>query len=306
MKPKGRLSEACSAFVQTPKVQDSEALARAAAEQFPYHGFIFRELAELGEELRLREVKVVSFHPSNLSPLLDLLPSPDIFVAGDLAVNWALLQSLGAENLIAGSYPRALHHLLHRRTWQATRRELAASGEVNTWPVFVKPCSFRIFDNVRFRGRIIETPNALDSLHSSLSNEPFFCSEVVGWLSEYRCYVLHSRILGIHPYRVAGVPVYRVACAQLEALAPELRPAENFVQVAIQRLDDAGQSVAGYCLDFGLSTLGEMSLIEMNDGLALLNYGISAADHLDLHMARWRELMEVCASDASADRRRPD
>jgi len=293
MKPSDRPGEAHLAFVQTPNAADLDLLAEAEAGDVP-HGFMFQELAELQEELKLRAVETVPFHPSDLGAVQDSLPSPDVFVACDLGVGWRLLEKLGIENRMAGSYPSALSDLFHRRTWQAPRQELAASRQIGLQPVFVKPCRFRAFENCRFSGRIVETLAALDAVHPSLAQEPFFCSEVVGWLSEYRCYILRSRILGIHPYRIAGVPVYRLDCSQLEALKPELRPAGDFVQLAIQRLEEAGQSVAGYCLDFGLTSLGEMSFIEMNDGLALANYGISSADYLDLHMARWRELMEEC------------
>ncbi|MBV8820231.1 MAG: hypothetical protein JO022_17855 [Acidobacteriaceae bacterium] len=72
---------------------------------------------------------------------------------------------------------------------------------------------------------------------------------------------------------------------------PEIRPTEHMVEQVVKRLDNAGQSVAGYCLDFGLIAFGEMSLIEMNDGIALTNYGISPADYLNLHLMRWQELV---------------
>jgi hypothetical protein len=198
---------------------------------------------------------------------------------------------MGLHEQITPSYPDALHGLLHRRHWQASGRDLARSIAEAGAPVFVKPRRVRAFDDMRFRGKVIGHVGALGALHPSLHDEPFFCSEVVGWLSEYRCYVMHSRILGIHPYRIAGAAVSRLDCAQREALAPQLRPTEAFVPAALRRLDAMGQSVAGYALDFGLSTHAEMSLIEMNDGLALANNGLPVVAYLDLHRARWRELM---------------
>ena len=129
-----------------------------------------------------------------------------------------------------------------------------------------------------------------------MEGQLFFCSEPVEWVTEYRCYVVHSRILGIHPYAVGGLPVYRLDCSELERLKPDVRPSMELVRSAIERLEQAEQSVSGYCLDFGLASTGKMSLIEMNDGLALLNYGLSADAYLDLHVARWQELMEMCAA----------
>lgn len=279
------------AFVQTPNAHDLQRLAAKSADGSPGSGLILREFAEQRQELERRGVPVEPFHPSAMTSLCAQLPSPTVFVAADLGVTWALLQAMGLHERITPSYPDALDGLLHRHHWQVSGRDLARSVAQAGVPVFVKPLRVRTFDGMRFRGTVIEHVGALGALHPSLHDEPFFCSEVVGWLSEYRCYVMHSRILGIHPYRIAGAAVSRLDCAQLEALAPQLRPSEAFVRAAIRRLDAMGQSVAGYALDFGLSTHAEMSLIEMNDGLALANNGLPVAAYLDLHRARWRELM---------------
>lgn len=279
------------AFVQTPDAHDRQRLAAESADGRPRSGSILRELIEQREELERRGVPIEPFHPSAMPMLCTRLPSSAMFVAADLGVTWSLLEAMGLHERITPSYPDALDGLLHRRHWQVSGRDLARSIAEAGAPVFVKPGRVCAFDGMRLRGKVIEHAGALGALHPSLHDEPFFCSEVVGWLSEYRCYVMQSRILGIHPYRIAGAPVSRLDCAQLEALAPQLRPSEPFVQAAIRRLDAMGQSVAGYALDFGLSTHAEMSLIEMNDGLALTNNGLPVAAHLDLHCARWRELM---------------
>lgn len=279
------------AFVQTPDAHDLQRLAAASDDGGPCPGSIILELAEQRQELERRGVSVEPFHPTAMAALRARLPSDAVFVAADLGVSWALLQAVGVQDRIVPSYPSALEGLLHRRHWQVCGRDLARSIAGQGAPVFVKPRRARAFDGMRFRGSVIERADQLGTLHPSLHDEPFFCSEVVGWLSEYRCYVMHSRILGIHPYRIAGAAVPRLDCTQLEALVPQLRPADAFVQAAIRLLDAAGQSVAGYALDFGLSTHAGMSLIEMNDGLALGNYGLPAAAYLDLHHARWHELM---------------
>jgi hypothetical protein len=130
---------------------------------------------------------------------------------------------------------------------------------------------------------------ALQSLPADLHDERLFCSEVVEWMSEYRCYILGSRILGIHRYFIRLPDGWEPQ--ELELALDELRPTEEWIRTAVQRLDSARQAVAGYCLDIGLIAFGRMSLVEMNDGLALTNYGLSPSDYLDLHLARWQELL---------------
>jgi hypothetical protein len=278
-------------------VQTPDAAERQRLEARPHAGSILREIEEQQAELQRRRVPIEPFHPSAWAALCGRLPSTQVFVAADLGVSWSLLRALGLQERIAGSYPDALDGLLHRRRWTVAGRDLAASLADAAAPVFVKPRRPCMFDGARWRGRVVESAQALGTLHPSLLDEPFFCSEALAWLSEYRCYVMHSRILGIHAYRIGGARVSRIDCTQLEAIAPQLRPTEAFVQEAVRRLDESGQSVAGYALDIGLHGGGEMALIEMNDGLALANYGLRASDHLDLHWARWHELMAAASSE---------
>ncbi|MGE7413871.1 ATP-grasp domain-containing protein [Methylobacterium tarhaniae] len=277
-----------TAYVQTPNEDDLVRWA-AAPETAPGDGSILRDLREHHAVLAQRGVPVVPLHPSDLRDLEGRLPSDEVFVSADLGVCWRLLDALGRTGRIVGSYPASLEPYLHRRWWLAKGEALASPTADG--PVFVKPCRPRIVGAKRLRGRVVPSLRSLGPLPPVLDTEWFFCSEPVGWYSEYRCYVLHSRLLGIHPYRILGAGVSRVDCRQVEDLLPGLRPTDALLGEMIARLDAAGQSVAGYALDVGLTDRGDMALIEMNDGFALANNGLAPPDHLDLHCARWRELM---------------
>ncbi|MDY7014869.1 MAG: ATP-grasp domain-containing protein [Cyanobacteriota bacterium] len=84
-----------------------------------------------------------------------------------------------------------------------------------------------------------------------------------------------SRIVGIHRY--SGAPSAKVD--------------EFVVEDAVCCLDKAGESVAGYSLDFGVLETGETALVEMNDGFSLGNYGLADGKYTDLILARWKELL---------------
>lgn len=95
-------------------------------------------------------------------------------------------------------------------------------------------------------------------------------------MSEYRAYIIHSQILGIYCYE--GNPEFAIA--------------RSAIIEAIKLLDEAGESLAGYSLDFGILETGETALIEMNEGFALGNYGLSDDSYADLVLARWEELID--------------
>jgi ATP-grasp domain, R2K clade family 2 len=63
------------------------------------------------------------------------------------------------------------------------------------------------------------------------------------------------------------------------------------VQRAIQALDLAGESYAGYAIDFGVLATGETALVEMNDGFGIGAYQIDSKNYTDLIWARWEQLL---------------
>jgi hypothetical protein len=150
-------------------------------------------------------------------------------------------------------------------------------------PIFV--------DGHKVQASIVGRVEELGSLPAEFQGESFIWSEPVEWRSEYRCYVLDSQILGIE-WSFLRVPRGSDP-SDVERRTPEVRPPIAIVEGAIRRLDEAGESVAGYCLDFGLTAQGDMVLVEMNDALALTNYGLDIGPYVDLHVSRWRQLAGV-------------
>ncbi len=228
-------------------------------------------------------------------PELGGLRPAEMFVFAGLAMMWRWLQRFGWQARLARSYPAALEGLLNRRTWRGTPAALLAGPAASVTPVFVKTCRPCFPDGERFDGQVWPSLDRLTELHPALREELFLCSEPVAFVSEYRCYVLNGRVLGVHAYQLLGVFCGPVDGSDLERHMPEVRPTPDFLADAVARLAASGEAPAGYALDFGLMAYGRMSLVELNDAISLTNYGLSDADLLDLHLARWQELAHAGA-----------
>ena len=113
-------------------------------------------------------------------------------------------------------------------------------------------------------------------LHGISRKSTLLCSDVVNWLSEFRVYVVHGKILHIAHY--SGDKA--------------ITPSESVINEAIRQLIEAGEAFDGFCIDFGVLSSGETALIEMNDGYAIGAYpGLGCTVYGDLIFARWKQLV---------------
>ena len=240
------------------------------------------ELVAVRQELQRRGVEVQDFRADEVKDGLRLALARSAFVAGDLMVMWQLLRFLNLEHRLLATIPEPLTDLLHRQVWVGTIDAIRRQSPPAESPLFVKPRYLKPFSGKRFKGQVLASLEAVEATTWVPRGEEFVCSEVVRWVSEYRAYVCDSKIAGLHQY-MPGI-------TGLDEMFPEMKPDLAIVEEAIRRLDGAGLSVAGYCLDFGRLDTGQTALVEANDGFALTNYGLSAADYTDLHLARWQEI----------------
>jgi ATP-grasp domain, R2K clade family 2 len=192
-------------------------------------------------------------------------------VAGEVPVVIGALRQLGIEPPIPNDYPVSLQPLLYRRVWTSTVRRLINDlYEGSGRTVFAKP-SDRL---KRFTGHVFASSDDVIYLEGASRSTPIFCAEVVDWVSEYRCYVIRGEIVGIRHY--GGNPAVGVD--------------EAVIARAIRNLESAGESTAGYALDFGVLADGRIALVEWNDGFSLGSYGLESGLYADLILARWLEL----------------
>ena len=203
------------------------------------------------------------------------------------------------------SYPEALRPFMKRRIWTTRVGSLVrdVSCELLTLPIFVKPAG----DTKRFTGFVLKSFHDLYNIQHLPPCLAVYVSEVVEWESEWRVFVLHSKVVGIRCYRAEGQDFAYTTNDPQNAHALTgyngPRPDRAIVQAAVEALEASSspQATAGYSLDFGvLTTPGNTqsrtqtrtTLVEWNDGFALGAYGLDDALYTDLLLARWSDLQK--------------
>ncbi|BAT51848.1 hypothetical protein NOS3756_07780 [Nostoc sp. NIES-3756] len=225
----------------------------------------------VSEELTARGISITFYTQKRIHRRQLALDNKSL-VVGDMPCILGAIKQLGIPEPEPNDYPASLKNFMHRRTWTSSLEQLEIELRNGRYvPIFAKPATRR----KRFTGCVFESEYDLCRVYGVSRQEPLLCSEVVSWLSEYRVYVVHSQIRSIDHYH--GNPnvlldIEKVLCA-------------------IQALDDAGESYAGYAIDFGVLDSGETALVEMNDGFAIGAYKIDQKNYTDMILARWEELL---------------
>lgn len=171
-------------------------------------------------------------------------------------------------------YPDELLKYLGRKIWQTKMNEV--NNNPDCWPVFVKP-----IEDKQFTGVVVRSPKDLIGCGIQGVNQDVYCSEIVKFEAEWRCFVRYGHILSVRPYKGDWRKHY------------DYKVIENAVK-------DFTSAPVGYAIDFGLTDDGRTLLIEVNDGYALGCYGLFYIDYAKLLSARWAELTETedeCAFD---------
>lgn len=199
----------------------------------------------------------------SVNGIVDLQPT-SLVVGSLLDIRDALI-SLGIEPPKPIDYPVELHRFLGRKIW---RSRIDVLTESNEWGIFIKPAD----RCKKFTGRAIDHSHDLIKCGDlSDSAEEVWCSELVNFVAEWRCFIRYDRILGVHQYtgdwRVAFDPQVIESAVAAYTSAP-----------------------AGYAIDFGVTDTGETLVVEVNDGYALGAYGLPPIFYAQLLSARWAEL----------------
>lgn len=176
------------------------------------------------------------------------------------------LEILGIEkNQGEIDYPDSLSAYFGRKIWTTTIQELFENNQ--NWNVFVKPKDI----TKKFSGKIVKNYKDFIGLMEEDSNTNVWCSEIVNFRTEWRCFIRYGEILDIRQYKGAWD-------SKLDL---------NVINNAIHDFIDAP---AAYGLDFGIDPDGNMKLVEINDGHSLGTYGISPVNYAKFLSARWSQL----------------
>ena len=161
-------------------------------------------------------------------------------------------------------YPEELTAYLGRKVWKSRLSVIANNPE--NWNVFIKPV-----EDKKFTGIVVRSTKDLVGCGTYGDDPEIFCSEIVKFVAEWRCFVRFGNILDVRRYRGDW----------------RLHFDSGVVQEIVDQFNTAPK---GYSVDIGLTDKGETLLIEVNDGYALGHYGLNSLDYAKLLSARWSEL----------------
>jgi len=161
-------------------------------------------------------------------------------------------------------YPSELKEFLGRKIWSSSLYSILK--EPQSWNIFIKPAK-----NVKeFVGFALKSKEDLVGRNLPEKDTWIWCSELMDFESEWRCFVCYGEILDLRRYKGRW----------------DLMPDPEVIQNAVKKYKNSPKA---YSLDFGISS-GNTFLVEANDGFALAPYGLAAKDYARFLSARWSEL----------------
>jgi hypothetical protein len=192
--------------------------------------------------------------------------NPEAVVVGGIGNVRGRLQQLGiAKSNEEIDYPEELSRFFGRNIWTSTLGEIIKNPQ--GWGIFIKPKAV----TKRFAGKVVTNYKDFIGFVQEDNDMEVWCSEVVSFVTEWRCFVRYGEILDIRQYKGAWD-------SKLDL---------GIVRSAIGHFKSAP---ASYALDFGVDNQGIMKLVEVNDGHSLGTYGMGSVNYAKFLSARWAEL----------------
>jgi hypothetical protein len=204
---------------------------------------------------------------SSIDEMTDL--DPEHLIVGGIANVRKQLARLGINSPAHEiDYPHELETYLGRKVWASTIEEIVENQQ--NWNVFVKPKD----ETKKFVGKVVRDYKDFIGLIDKDNPTQIWCSELVDFKTEWRCFIRYGEILDIRQYKGAWDSTLDL----------------SFVKNAIQ---DFKSSPAAYALDVGIDDQNQMKLVEVNDGHSLGTYGISGVNYAKFLSARWAQLTKT-------------
>ena len=170
----------------------------------------------------------------------------------------ALLKMMGL-NVPVYDYPIELNEFYGRKIYAGILGEIVNIPD--NWGKFIKPKA----GSKVFTGRVVNGTRDLIGIGLPF-DYPIWISEVVEFIAEWRCFVLDGQVLDVRPYT-----------GDYHA---HFDP--SVIDKAISCWKDAP---VAYGLDIGVTRDGRTLVVEVNDGYALGNYGLSPLNSINFHKA---------------------
>ena len=203
---------------------------------------------------------------------IDVTPDTPVF-AGVGSCRKIIKRVFGWDYVGINPYPDELmpymHRKVERKKW-ADAREAALEGHMFIKPVIQK----------QFNGAVLNT--LLDTIRTGKVDpeHEVYVVEPVKFVSEFRVYVHEHEIVGIKHYFSEDDNGYEIVppLSALKKMVDRYKPSAPIA----------------YGLDVGMIAFqGEWltSLVEINDGICLGNYGLDPIHYAEMIASRWMELI---------------
>lgn len=206
-------------------------------------------------------------------------------VVGSIEQTNSYFKRLGIPPKMSLNIPTCIERYAGRKITRMKMGEFRKSleeGRTN-YPFFIKPDGL----SKQFLGGIVSKKEIIDMFFTDVQDDvPILASEIVNFVSEYRCYIIEGQIVGINFY----LGDFRVF--------PDMTVIDAAVAEYSSESVEYGGAPAGYAMDFGVTDDGRTLLIECNDGWSLGNYGLEPSKYCRLLGRRWHELMKLHCNDS--------
>lgn len=201
---------------------------------------------------------------TNVDDITDNNPE-DIIVDGIKQVRY-ILDKFGKEYPTL-EYPESIStpEYLGRRIWKDNLSSIMTNKD--KWNVFIKP----VEGGKLFTGGVIKEPQDFRICVGANDSTEVWCSEIVNFVSEYRCFIRYGKILDIKNYKGDCFII----------------PNKKVLKSIINDYTDAPKS---YTIDLGITDKGETFLVEVNEGYSVGAYGLDSLKYAKLLATRWSEL----------------
>ena len=194
---------------------------------------------------------------------LDSRKPCDIVVGGMLIMEHVLSQdNISVPNY---NYPEELEGYRGRSIRTLRIKDLKSEN----LPIFIKPV-----EEKAAKGIVVKSWNDISEYSQMSPEAEVLCSDVVNFISEWRCFIRYGKVIGIRFYN-----------GDKEAVCDS-----SVVESAVNEFKTQPKA---FSLDFGVTDDGRTLLIEMNDGFAIGCYGLSDVQYAKFLYARWAELHNV-------------
>lgn len=192
--------------------------------------------------------------------------NPENIVVGGIGSVRKALAHLGIQRaMIEIDYPPELTKYLGRRIWSSTIEEIFQQPE--NWNIFIKPQD----EAKAFVGKVVKEYKDFIGLVHPERPTKIWCSEIVNFRTEWRCFIRYGEVWDIRQYKGAWDSTLDL----------------NIIRQAIQ---DFVSAPAAYTLDFGIDENGKMMLVEINDGHSCGTYGMEPIRYAKFLSARWAQM----------------